>query len=857
MIEVLRRLLGRHWRAQTLLLLLTILGIALGVASVTSIQLLYLSATRASLGAQAALTPKIDLIVRSSLGRFPEAALKTCLETPGVQSAEPLARTFVLFESQRSSQPQPREVFLEVLGLDLLSPNALREDLLPKGPRPEVSPLQASSSPRIFASEAFAKEHGLAQGAPFSVLAGPERISLTLAQAIPNSPGAPPFPSRTTVVDLADFQETFQSLGLLDEIWIRVQDRSQLRELKLQLEAKLPPAFVVQSPAEMTQSTDTLLEAFRLNLTALSLVSVLVGLFLTLSAVQAALSRRRLEYGLLRSLGATQAQVLGALGFEVLLLASLGTGLGLGLGHLAAESQLSTVSGALTELYGLSRAEHLLAPLWVDALGVLVGFSGALLGALLPVWELFQRSPRELMTTGAVLHQEVVPSRALALGALATTVLTLALSASGALDLRALGFLQALVLTLLVPALSPAWIEALAQRVPLQRWGIGLAFRSLKVHLVKSSLAVASMGIAVAMMVGITVMIESFRDTVSAWVNRSVRADLYITTRTWKRAGDRATLDPRFLEALQRDPRIAAVDPLRRHRNHLVQAEKAPHRIVLSCLAGRVIAEVSDSELVSGLPNAIQRTSRGEGFLVSEPLSRKKGIQPGDPVPIQTPQGIQSLPALGVYRDYTTDEGELILSLELAEKLLGPAGIQSVALRLGKDQDAEALGAELRAKVEERGLWVRSNQGLRREIFRIFDQTFAVTGLLKLMSLVVAACSICLTLLVMAEEEASRAALYRALGASPEQIRELYRKKGLALALSGLTLGIGAGLVLAAILIRVVNPAFFGWTIDPSFPVASLALGSGAILVTALGASLYPSILAGKIQLGSLSRDDL
>jgi putative ABC transport system permease protein len=197
------------------------------------------------------------------------------------------------------------------------------------------------------------------------------------------------------------------------------------------------------------------------------------------------------------------------------------------------------------------------------------------------------------------------------------------------------------------------------------------------------------------------------------------------------------------------------------------------------------------------------------------------------------------------------------MDLATMNEHFGPAPINSLSLYLEADRDPEQVIDELRARFPEVPLRMRSNQHLREEIFEIFDQTFSVVRILQVMSLLIAVCGIMLTLLVMARERISELALYRALGAGRLQIFRVFVGKGLGMTLIGLTLGTVGGTVLAAILIYIINRAYFGWTIQAHWPGWPVAQQYATILAGALLASLYPAFRASRTPATELSRDDL
>ncbi len=183
--------------------------------------------------------------------------------------------------------------------------------------------------------------------------------------------------------------------------------------------------------------------------------------------------------------------------------------------------------------------------------------------------------------------------------------------------------------------------------------------------------------------------------------------------------------------------------------------------------------------------------------------------------------------------------------------------MQSVALYLRPGHDPEAVVDRIKADLAPSALRVRSNRSLRGEIMEIFNQTFAITGILRAMSLLIAAAGIALTLLVVAREKVAELALYRALGAHRRQIFGVFVGKGLGISAMGLLLGSLAGAALALILVFVINRAYFGWTIRLHWPWAALAGQTVIILAVGMAAALYPALAASRTPATELSHDDV
>jgi putative ABC transport system permease protein len=340
----------------------------------------------------------------------------------------------------------------------------------------------------------------------------------------------------------------------------------------------------------------------------------------------------------------------------------------------------------------------------------------------------------------------------------------------------------------------------------------------------------------VSMLAGITVMIGSFRETVDAWLGATLHADVYVTTPSWRRGRSEAALAPDVVARLARWPGVRAVDRLRQLFAEVngVRVSVAGFEVGLPEAGARV-------ELVAGDLRAALQAVREEGaVLASEPLARRERLGPGDALVIAGPSGPERFRVAGVYRDYGTERGAVLMDLATLARRFADPEREVAALR-------EAFAGD--------ALVIRSNRTLRADVLAIFEQTFAVTRLLQAMSLLVAACGVTLTLLVLARERSAEVALYRALGATRGQVFRVFVGRGLGIALAGLTLGAAGGAGLALVLVKLINPAWFGWSIALHAPWRTLAGQALVLVAAALAASLYPAARASGTPAKELSRD--
>jgi len=414
---------------------------------------------------------------------------------------------------------------------------------------------------------------------------------------------------------------------------------------------------------------------------------------------------------------------------------------------------------------------------------------------------------------------------------------------------------MAMVIVVTIPLLSPAVVKWAGGATSVRRFGWALSVRNLVARLATTSVAVSALAVSVSMLFGITIMVGSFRQTLTSWLGTTIRADIYVTAESWRRGGEEATLSNDLVADLATMEGVAAVDRLRQLLVHTHDRRIAVAGVDIGlsteAAAARFDLLAGDREV------AFAAVQRGEALLVSEPLARKAGLSVGDHLQLPGLSGVVNLPITGVFHDYASDGGTAILDIETFARLFGPGEVQSVALYLDPDRDPERMVDLLMARFEDAPLSFRSNRRLREESLEVFDQTFAITRILQLMAMLVAVTGITLTLVVLARERVSELALFRALGARRRQIFRLFMGEGLCLGVLGVAMGALGGIAFALILIFGINRAYFGWTIKLHWPLDALARDTLLILLAAVAASVYPALRASGTPAGELNREDL
>jgi len=835
------RVLRERLRTGRSLFLLTVFGVALGIASVLSIQIINRSALGAFRGGLQAVGGDADLSVVPRLPSLPDSLF------PAVLADRDVAGAWPVYEVTAALDARDR-YYLDIVGTDLYAPVSLPF----AGTSADIGDALAVRGWAAVTPE-LAAELGLAAGDTLGVSSGSRRATLVVGAIVDLKRVAPLASRKIVIMDIAQVQSLLGEPGRLTRVDVRLLPGAIPALASRRLRAALGPAADVLTPAQREERAEGLTRAFRLNLTALSLISLVVGFFLVHSATQAALVRRRAEFGILRAAGATRGQVLSLILGEVSILGVVGVALGLPLGWLAARANLDVVSRTISNLYLLNEVERLDVPLGLWLLAAGIGVAAALAGALGPARELSRTEVRELLAPLA-LHERTGAIAAPLFGA---GVTLLAVVAAWFLAFghrwQPAGFVLAVAVLLAIPLATPWLLQQGTRRLRVRDFGLRYSLRSLGVRLQTTSFAIASLAIAVAMLVGITVMVGSFRRTVAVWIDGTLRADVYVTTRSWRGAGGEGTLDSAIVARLEHVEGVRYADRLRGFQGYVGDRRVGVAGVDFSLPNG-----TDRFRLIGGDAARVFRAVReGGAVLISEPLARKAALRAGDTLTLTASGGDRRFPIAGVTYDYSSENGNVAMDLATMRAAFGPGPVNSMALYLAPGRDPERTIDAIRAALPGAPLNLRSNRGLRTEVLRIFDQTFAVTRILQALALLVAASGITLTLLILARERRSELAVYRALGAHRRQVFRFFVGKGLGIGVFGLALGALGGGALSAVLIYVINRAYFGWTIQVAVPFGQLGAGAGTILLAAAAASLVPALRASGTPATQLSRDDL
>ena len=903
MLRAFQQVILRQLRAEKLRTAITVVGVAAGIAVVLAIRLTNASAVRgfgaalemtsgragleivgAGFGIDETLLPQLewlsaygvtspvidaDVLVLTGQHRDGRAG------GPSLPSSE--SPTSDLGRDRSPSGPSgtssptgPRTDLARVLGVDILRDFPVRDydvgDVGQHAQRPASAAdiLGLLTDPdAIVTTRALANRLGLRVGDQLHVIAGDRRRDLRIRGLLEAEGPARLLDGNFLLMDIAAAQWAFDRLGRLDRIDVKLHDGIDIAVAEREIAARLPAGVSVQRPSRRGEQVEQMLAAFHLNLTALSSIALLVGLFLVYNAVSVSVLARRQEIGTLRALGTTRRQIQSLFLGEAAVFGVCGVAVGLPLARVLADLTVSLTSRTVNTLYiSAAPAPPALGPADV-VLALVVGLPLSLLAAWLPAREAAGVPPTAVLRGADRVQARVSPparSRWLALGLLVIAAASSRLPILAGLPIA--GYLASVALVFGAALLMPTALQFAARHgrsfwFRLFRVGGWLAHAGLGGAINRVAVSVAALAVSLAMMVAITVMVGSFRQTVIDWVGQSLKADLFVGPAARRAGARQPTISADVVALVRNHPDVAAVDAFRSitvpYERSLIYMGAGDFAIQAR-RAGLRFKSVAPGTGSPADVVGVLDAARSAGFvLVSEPFSTRYGKRAGDSVTLQTPRGPIEVPIAAVYFDYSSDRGVVMMDNATLARHFGVQPPTGLTVYVRDGAEPEAVRASLLGQLDgTAGIFIFTNRALRREVLNIFDSTFAVTYALQAIAILVALLGIVGTLMTLVIERRRELGILRAMGASRGQVRAMVVAEAAMLGAISQAAGLVLGLLLALILVYVVNLQSFGWTIHLSIPWSSLAQMSALVVVTTLLAGIYPAQRAMREHAGVL-----
>ena len=835
MLWLLAHVIGGDARTHPLRALVQVVAIAVGVALGFAVHLINASALAEFSHALRQVGGQADASIvapSGDSGGFDEALLQRVAADPDVEIASPsLALDVALAAPERL-----RGRTLSIFGVDAFRAARLAPQWIGEAGKDDRFALLGDG---LYLSPAALETLQLAAGDSIGVQIEGRVVPLRIAGRLPAAPAA----TAVGAMDLGFAQWKLAQLGRLSRIDLKLAPGTDLARLERRL--ALPAGVALQTPDAAALRASNLSRAYRVNLDVLALVALFTGAFLVYSLQAQAVLARRAQLGFLRVIGVTPRQVERLLVFESAALGAIGAAFGIALGTLVAAAALEVLGGDLGSGF-FTGARPPLAFDPVNALGFFaLGVAASIVGGWLPAREAARDVPARALKSGSGLDTEVRAARAWP-GVVLLVVAGALLRVPPIAGIPVAAYLSIAVLLtaaiLVKPSLAPFVFVPLARlasrraRTPqaAARW---LAATRLAAAPRFAAIGAAGIVASFALMVAMATMVASFRASVDDWLTRVLPADLYVRAGPVTTSGSTAVFSPADLECLRAHPQVEHAEFTRAVRLTL-DAARAPVTLLARAIDR---ADPARRLPLTGAALAWQPGMRPPAW-VTEAIVDLYGARVGETIELPLAGARHRFVVAGVWRDYARQFGAVAIDAADYERITGDTARNEAALWLAPGADAAHVIADLQRALDTKTAELHQPGEIRAISLRIFDRSFAVTYVLELAAIAIGLTGIAATFSAQAIGRTREFGMLRHVGVTRGQILRLLALEGSLVTLFAVVVGLAAGLAVAWVLIGIVNPQSFHWTMDFRFPFALVA----GLIASLLASAALTAVVAGR-----------
>jgi len=818
-----RWLLLSEWKTHLTQAAVTISAIALGIALGFAVHLINTAAFNEFSAVAKSLSGESDLQVRGTQANFAELLYPALAQRNGVELASPVLELNVVVPGTTGKR---KNVTLKILGLDIFRAANIAPGLI--GMPAEDRQFDTLADDAIFLSPAAMEWLKVKRGDPMELRVGTQTVMLRVAGGLVRTRAG----QRIGVMDIGAAQWHFQRIGKLSRIELKLMQGINHEVFKTNLKRDLGEQYLVIEIADQETRVANMSRAYRVNLNMLALVALFTGVFLVFSTQALSVVRRRHQFALLRVLGLTRRQLLTQILLEGTLFGTIGSLLGLALGYAMASTALNVWGGDLGGGFfpGVQPSVHFES--FTTTIFFFLGLSVTLLGSAAPAWEAASARPAPALKSGgeeAALTKLATPWPALtclALGGLLTQLPPI-------FDLPIFGYLAVALLLIGGIALMPrfsAFIFSAIFFVVTRRTSNAISTLALtRLANTPNQAAVALGGVlaSFSLVVAMAIMVTSFRISLTDWLQHILPADLYVRTAA---SGDTRGLTPDEIKVLSATSGISRADFFRSSQLML-----DPTRPSIALIARPInMTDPGNTLPITGeviAPALLPKDAIP--IWVSEAIVDLYGYTLGKQVTLPIGVSSTNFVVAGVWRDYGRQFGAIQMQLTDYQTLSGDQKVNDAALWLQTDVAPAQVIASLKRLPFGSALEFSKPDQIRALSLNIFDRSFMVTYLLEAVAIVIGLLGVAASFSAQTLARTKEFGILRHIGVTRRQILGMLAVEGGLLTGLGIVLGFVLGWCISLILVFIVNPQSFHWTMQLSLPWKGLIAVSLVLLVSA------------------------
>jgi putative ABC transport system permease protein len=848
--NLLRRVSFKHLKHQKTRTIIALFGIALGVASMTSIDIVNSSVIRSLEDSINRITGRAVLQITGAESGFPEAMLERVQNVPGVEYAVPVIET-------NANLAAGSERSFVVLGVDVLQDNNIRDYSVTDESADIPDPLIFLARPD---SILLTKEMALREGIRID-----QKIQVQTVQGLktfivrgllePDGP-AKAMGGDIAIMDIYAAQMAFGKDRRIDRIDVSVIRGETLDSMKGRIQAVLPEGYNIDTPAGRSRQIENLMSRFRKSMGLISFMALFVGMYLIYNSVSISVVQRRREIGILRALGATQGQIIKLFLAETIALSLFASILGIGLGLFFAKLSVSAVAQTVSSLYGRAQVTDLEYS-WLSMFkNLCIGILASIVAAAFPARSSTRVSPVSAIralpyaVNGAVLNR-VQKLLSVSLIGLAGVIIVIYKTAGPASLIRnsTTTTIAMICLLLGISLAAPLFLKRfiIAYRALIAtRLGAGgrLAGLNLEKNLSRNAVAVAAVFFSISLSVSSSSMMDSARKGVLDYIDSVDNSDILITSgHPLATAGAPTIPMPlAMLRELESIPGVQSVDPFRKLFINI-----SGRRVLLEGIDLETWPKHNTCTIVAGRFSDLQKMHDRDEVSVNEAVAARSGLKPGDSLLLPTPAGPKSFKVTAVGVSYASDSGVIFIDLKTYERLWNDhvSDMFSVYVKPGHEIAAVRSAIQDRFK-GKRKMFVLPAQEFRQEVKKMIDRSFVMNDAVNILTLLIAGFGIIVTLLASVLERAREIGILRSIGMTRGQVSGVVLIESALIGAAGGLLGIGAGVITGWINLEGFFRLDFGASM--AYHIYYPSIGSALLLSIGLSvlAGLYPAKRAAK-----------
>lgn len=822
------RLSLRHFVRARGRALLTLAGLALGVATLVAIDVVNTSSGATIDELVGAYAGRATVSVRSA-GTLAPGALEAVRRVAGVRAAAGSIQGALLVGGEsRTALP-----FIAGTGDE----SAIRDHQLAEGAPPAADEVALGGT--------AARRLGLRRGDRLAALTPAGPVELRVSGVFADAGVGRANGGFVAVLAFGTADRLYARSGRLDAIDLATSPGVDVAAVMRAIERDVPGTDA-QEPAARGAQTKKLVQSLQSLLQVVSALSLFVGSFLVFNTMSVAVAQRRREFGVLRALGARRSEVVRAVLAESLALGALGSAIGALAGVTLAQVLLGLVNRQIRQNFVAGLADQLvIAPERLAAL-LLVGLAAAVAGGLVPALGAAGARPAEAMAAPRGEHERRAwRYRLLGIALLIAAIAGLGVLAQRDSDDAGPGSAAALALMLAIAlAASPLLAGAVRRAGPVIDALFGLPGRLARDSVLRApgraAVTAAALAAAVTMVVGMASFIESERRTIFGWLDQAVSADLFVAAAPLGGSSAPVALDPALGDEIARIPGVGSVDRFRQ-----VRIDHGGALVALSSTDVPVYLRRAKPLFAPGSEpyDLLRMVGRDEVF-VSDNFARRQGVAQGDELTLRTPDGERAFRVVAIITDYTTDQGLVFMDRATYVSRFHDTAVDSFAVMLSDRSREDSVRAELE-RLEGGALFVQSNAEFKASIRRLVDDFFATTYVMEAIAMLVGVLGVANTMIVTVLERRREIGVLRAVGASRAQVRRQFLVEAGTIGLAGSLLGLAGGAALAGITL-VVSEATTGWVIPYVYEWGTALSVTVLATAAAIAAAWWPALGAAR-----------